>query len=205
MYEGPGSYVPLARIDGGREKATIRWYHCGVNGAPDRVTNEEGKTEWRHDTGGWGRTESEYEYGMIRENLRYQGQYLDRETGLHYNLHRYFAPECGRFIQPDPIGLLGGINLYQYAPNPLGWIDPLGLKSCFSSSTGQKRAEDIIKKHGGIQTAENRYQMPNGATNASGTAGWRDDILGHPEFGAGSHVNAWNEAEGILSNLHLDY
>ncbi|ENC3012003.1 RHS domain-containing protein, partial [Escherichia albertii] len=96
VYEGPGSYVPLARIDGGREKATIRWYHCGVNGAPDRVTNEEGKTEWRHDTGGWGRTESEYEYGMIRENLRYQGQYLDRETGLHYNLHRYFVPECGR-------------------------------------------------------------------------------------------------------------
>ncbi|RZN16676.1 hypothetical protein D9734_23165, partial [Escherichia sp. E14S1] len=149
-------------------------------------------------------------------------------------------------IVTDPIGLLGGINLYQYAPNPLRWIDPLGLKSCFSSSTGQKRAEDIIKKHGGIQTAENRYQMPNrraarqaaseiagnlgsdriitrkpdfrggpytwkdsqgriGATNASGTAGWRDDILGHPEFGAGSHVNAWNEAEGILSNLHLDY
>lgn len=71
VYEGPGSYVPLARIDGGREKATIRWYHCGVNGAPDRVTNEEGKTEWRHDTGGWGQTESEYEYGMIRENLRY--------------------------------------------------------------------------------------------------------------------------------------
>nr|WP_249530501.1 hypothetical protein [Escherichia coli] len=29
------------------------------------------------------------------------------------------------------------MNLYQYAPNPLGWIDPLGLKSCFSSSTGQ--------------------------------------------------------------------
>ncbi|HEB1065740.1 TPA: RHS domain-containing protein [Escherichia albertii] len=127
VYEGPGSYVPLARIDGGREKATIRWYHCGVNGAPDRVTNEEGKTEWRHDTGGWGQTESEYEYGMIRENLRYQGQYLDRETGLHYNLHRYFVPECGRFIQPDPISLAGGINLYLYAPNPIGWIDPWGL------------------------------------------------------------------------------
>ncbi|WP_033851964.1 RHS repeat-associated core domain-containing protein, partial [Yersinia wautersii] len=33
----------------------------------------------------------------------------------------------GRFITPDPIGLAGGLNLYQYAPNPLGWIDPLGL------------------------------------------------------------------------------
>ncbi|WP_276526767.1 RHS repeat-associated core domain-containing protein, partial [Lonsdalea britannica] len=31
---------------------------------------------------------------------------------------------------PDPIGLAGGINLYQYAPNPLTWIDPLGLSKC---------------------------------------------------------------------------
>ncbi|HGG4254189.1 TPA: RHS repeat-associated core domain-containing protein, partial [Salmonella enterica subsp. salamae serovar 42:z29:-] len=40
---------------------------------------------------------------------------------------RYYDPECGRFTQPDPANLAGGINLYQYAPNPLAWIDPLGL------------------------------------------------------------------------------
>ncbi|WP_198598809.1 RHS repeat-associated core domain-containing protein, partial [Escherichia sp. MOD1-EC5457] len=49
------------------------------------------------------------------------------ETGLHYNLFRYYAPECGRFVSQDPIGLAGGINLYQYGPNPLSYIDPLGL------------------------------------------------------------------------------
>ncbi|WP_276606039.1 MULTISPECIES: RHS repeat-associated core domain-containing protein [unclassified Escherichia] len=58
----------------------------------------------------------------------FQGQYLDREAGLHYNLFRYYNPECGRFTQPDPIGLRGGLNLYAYAPNPLSYIDPLGLK-----------------------------------------------------------------------------
>nr|WP_241488375.1 RHS repeat-associated core domain-containing protein [Winslowiella iniecta] len=31
------------------------------------------------------------------------------------------------FTQPDPIGLRGGLNLYAYGPDPLGWIDPLGL------------------------------------------------------------------------------
>ena len=36
---------------------------------------------------------------------------------------------CGRFTQPDPIGLLGGLNLYQYAPNGVTWVDPWGLKS----------------------------------------------------------------------------
>ncbi len=65
--------------------------------------------------------------------LRFQGQYHDVETGLHYNLARYYDPRTGRFIQPDPIGLLGGINHYQYAPNPVMWVDPHG--SCAKEDT----------------------------------------------------------------------
>ena len=50
------------------------------------------------------------------------------ETGLHYNLMRYYEPEAGRFVNQDPIGLLGGEHLYQFADNALVWFDPLGLK-----------------------------------------------------------------------------
>ena len=57
-----------------------------------------------------------------------QEQYLDRETRLHDNLFRYYDPDSGRFTQQDPIGLAGGINLYQYGANSLTRIDPLGLK-----------------------------------------------------------------------------
>ncbi|WP_234830992.1 RHS repeat-associated core domain-containing protein, partial [Pseudomonas savastanoi] len=60
-------------------------------------------------------------------NLRFQGQYFDVQTGLHYNTFRYYDPEIGRFITQDPIGLEGGFNLYQYAHNPAAWIDPWGL------------------------------------------------------------------------------
>ena len=60
------------------------------------------------------------------QNLRFQGQYLDRETGLHYNTFRYYDADIGRFISPDPIGLEGGINLGSYSPNPISWIDPWG-------------------------------------------------------------------------------
>ncbi|WP_446697440.1 RHS repeat-associated core domain-containing protein [Thorsellia kenyensis] len=63
---------------------------------------------------------------LYGQPLRFQGQYFDQETGLHYNTFRYYDPETGRFTQQDPIGLAGGINLYQYAPNPLSWVDPLG-------------------------------------------------------------------------------
>ncbi|MWP61183.1 hypothetical protein GQ593_02305 [Gilliamella sp. Pas-s25] len=64
------------------------------------------------------------EHQSIEQNLRYQGQYLHRKTGLHYNTFRYYDPDIGRFTLPDPIELLGGFNLYQYAPNGLIWIDP---------------------------------------------------------------------------------
>ncbi|MHC5178869.1 RHS repeat-associated core domain-containing protein, partial [Serratia rhizosphaerae] len=62
------------------------------------------------------------------------GQYQDNESGLHYNLFRYYEPEVGRFTTQDPIGLQGGLNLYQYAPNPYGWVDPLGLAVCNAGS-----------------------------------------------------------------------
>jgi RHS repeat-associated protein len=67
-----------------------------------------------------------YAFKYDVQNLRMQGQYHDRETGLHYNTFRYYDCDTGRFTTEDPIGLLGGLNLYQYAPNPLMWIDPWG-------------------------------------------------------------------------------
>nr|WP_273924137.1 RHS repeat-associated core domain-containing protein [Pseudomonas idahonensis] len=64
----------------------------------------------------------------ITNPLRFQGQYHDHETGLHYNRYRYYDPEVGRFVSKDPIGYAGGLNLFAYAPNPAGWVDPLGLQ-----------------------------------------------------------------------------
>ncbi len=59
---------------------------------------------------------------------RFPGQYYDQETGLHYNYYRYYDPTTGRYVTPDPIGLVGGINLFVYVRNdPTNNIDPLGL------------------------------------------------------------------------------
>jgi RHS repeat-associated protein len=76
----------------------------------------------------WGNTLEEVRepYNIEEQNLRFQGQYLDREIGLHYNTFRFYDPDVGRFTTPDPIGLMGGFNLYQYGPNPVGWLDPWG-------------------------------------------------------------------------------
>jgi len=55
------------------------------------------------------------------------------ETGLHYNYFRYFNPQTGRYITPDPIGLEGGINLFVYTNNPVNYIDPFGLHEMYTS------------------------------------------------------------------------
>ncbi|MTB82159.1 hypothetical protein GKR55_16885 [Providencia stuartii] len=80
--------------------------------------------------------------------MRFQGQYFDKETGLHYNTFRYYAPDLGRFTQQDPIGLAGGLNLYQYAPNPLTWVDPWGLTSQVVRYVSEAGANAIIEATG---------------------------------------------------------
>ncbi|SQJ65166.1 protein rhsA [Escherichia coli] len=129
IYRDQGSYEPLARVDkAGKEGPNrILYFHTDVNGAPEEMTDSDGKIVWETGYQVWGNTIQEKDHGGVEQNLRYQGQYLDRETGLHYNLHRYYDPDVGRFMVTDPIGLLGGLNLYSYVPNPLSWIDPLGL------------------------------------------------------------------------------
>ena len=64
----------------------------------------------------------------LLQPIRFQGQFFDGETNLHYNRFRYYDSDVGMFVQRDPIGLMGGSNTYQYAPNPTKWIDPIGLK-----------------------------------------------------------------------------
>lgn len=81
----------------------------------------------------------------IDNPIRFQGQYHDPETGLHYNRHRYYNPNTGRFLTPDPIGLAGGLNNYQYVPNPTGWVDPLGLVSLAKDEPDKSLDRDQVE------------------------------------------------------------
>ncbi|PPS61390.1 hypothetical protein CR917_10575 [Pseudomonas sp. BRM28] len=79
----------------------------------------------------------------LNNPIRFQGQYHDHETGLHYNRYRYYDPAVGRFVGQDPIGYLGGFNLYQYVPNPIDWIDPWGLARIKNAVEGDRRHQEF--------------------------------------------------------------
>jgi len=92
----------------------------------DLVGTIVGKTVWAARYAPYGRVEPVV--ATIEQPWRLPGQYEDPETGLHYNRQRYYDPDTGRFLTPDPIGQEGGLNIYVYAEaDPINHSDPLGL------------------------------------------------------------------------------
>ena len=158
FYE-PDSFVPLATL----QNDGLYWYQCDQIGAPMELIDEQAQVAWSVQYQVWGET-SELHVGngaaitattvalRVAQPFRYQGQQFDEETGLHYNRFRYYDPTCGRFVSQDPIGLLGGFNLFLYSPNPVGWIDPFGLAGegalgTYGSLTGRKHSGDLMEAH----------------------------------------------------------
>ena len=109
----------------------LAWYQCDHLGTPQELTDRTGQIAWSAQYKAWGEvTEQRSEWARqkgLTNPIRFQGQYHDHETGLHYNRYRYYDPRVGRFVSKDPISYAGGLNLYAYAPNPVEWVDALGL------------------------------------------------------------------------------
>ncbi len=131
IYE-PGTFRPLAMLDGkGPKRACPFYYQLDHLGTPQELTDYSGDIVWSAKYSAYGKVTSlelaTEDY--LNQPLRFQGQYFDDESGLHYNRHRYYDPEVGRYLTPDPVKLAGGLNQYRYVPNPTGWVDPLGLTS----------------------------------------------------------------------------
>ncbi|SDJ24765.1 RHS repeat-associated core domain-containing protein [Rhodococcus triatomae] len=128
----PGTHTPLTQtrvpLDPNDQAAVDAEFHAIVTdlvGTPtelvDPVTAE---VEGRSTTSLWGVTAWA---GAAATPIRFPGQYFDDETGLHYNLHRYYNPDTARYTTPDPLGLAPSPNPNSYPHNPTAWTDPLGL------------------------------------------------------------------------------
>ena len=132
IYTDQDSYEPLAQVrnwtnEDGENRQQTRYFHCDQIGIPREMTDKDGNLLWFGNYTGWGRLKEETKVTQTaHQPFRLQNQYCDEETGLHYNFFRYYEPDAGRFVNQDPIRLMGGENLYRFAPNTGSWIDPSG-------------------------------------------------------------------------------
>lgn len=138
---------------------------------PRVVTDSSQTTLWAWNSDPFGNGQPT---GSLTYNLRFPGQYYDAETGHNYNYYRDYDPGTGRYVESDPIGLLGGVNTYKYTKgNPVTHYDPLGL---FCISLGSDTTDwtetarhDVSYTLSGVVFAE--------ATGAAGSCLWVRSVL----------------------------
>ena len=121
----PGTFRPMAKVENGKAYACV----TDQVATPRELMTREGKLAWCAGFTAFG----ELDTLKAKETdcpIRFQGQWFDEESGLHYNFHRYYDPETGKYLSSDPIGLDGGTRSYGYVHNPVSWVDPFGLAGC---------------------------------------------------------------------------
>jgi RHS repeat-associated protein len=112
--------------------------------AVQHLLDSRGTMLWQASLEAYGKVASQE--GALESPFRFRGQYFDRETGLHYNFYRYYDPQLGDYVAPDPLRLIGGANFYAYPRNPLLWDDPFGL-SCGKPKCKGDEAEAAMDAH----------------------------------------------------------
>ncbi|NHZ45044.1 RHS repeat-associated core domain-containing protein [Massilia aquatica] len=214
VYE-PDSFMPLAQLDtvaddGNDEHCTeVHHIHTDHLGTPNEVTDQQGEIVWASEYRAWGNVLRVVQAAPKRYSLpginsqaanvaefqpiRFLGQYHDNETGLNYNRFRYYDADCGRYVSLDPIGLAGGSNSYQYAPNPSGWTDPLGLIkdcSCGGSTNTPTEGSAVLSAADfpGVARKISQKQLRH--------------VVGRKEYEGGGLMNSVPDAQKVLDAFH---
>jgi RHS repeat-associated protein len=127
---GPGVDEPLVQYTG--SGATNRAYL--ITDHQGSVIAENGATTTRYSYGPYGEPNT-----WTGSRFRYTGQIALPEVNLYHYKARAYCPECGRFLQTDPVGYEAGLNWYAYVENdPINSLDPSGMDQVCASETGTR-------------------------------------------------------------------
>jgi RHS repeat-associated protein len=202
IYE-PGSFRPLVMLDGeGPLKAAPFYYQLDHLGTPQELTDYSGEIMWSAKYRAYGNLAA-LDVAEIDNPLRFQGQYFDAETGLHYNRHRYYNPGTGRFLTPDPIQLAGGLNNYQYVPNPTGWVDPLGLSGNCPDADKKLSLGETPDSSSGSNVHAAGPATPPAPANPPGQ-GYHNEVYASKPVKPQDAAGKWHDflGEGPYTNIH---
>ncbi|MBN6040238.1 RHS repeat-associated core domain-containing protein [Amycolatopsis sp. 195334CR] len=128
----PGTATPVTQLDRGPAGERFHSVITDAVGTPTELVDEHGQLAWHSRRTLWGR-ELPSSAARASTPLRFPGQYADPESGLHYNVFRYYDPASARYLSQDPLGLTAGPNPFAYVGDPFGDSDVLGLVCTRSS------------------------------------------------------------------------
>ena len=174
----PFMFVEYPNLEAGPETGRAYFIFTNQIGAPLRVEDVQGRTVWAAEIDPFGRARVTVNLG-IDMSLRFPGHYFDAETGLHYNRFRYYSPELGKYLQVDPLGIGGDINLYGYSSNPLVEVDidgnekrckgkPKPGKAGGKRKTGPKKPCDALYERGSFRKSAIQKAKKEAPRNKSG-------------------------------------
>jgi RHS repeat-associated protein len=150
----PGTFDPLAK-ETISAAGKVSFYPIVTDqlGTPKELFDTEGNCVWQAEHTLWGETtvawqkkEPDTQLPLVDCSLRFQNQWEDEESGLHYNLNRYYDPDSGQYLSSDPIGLQGGLRTHGYVHDPVQSVDPFGLAPCGTKIKGIKTDYGIAKQ-----------------------------------------------------------
>ena len=99
--------------------------------------------------------------GSTDQPYRYSTKMYDADTGLYYFGYRFYSPALGRWINRDPLGVRGGLNLYAYAlNNPLRYVDPNGLEPglfTFDDETKRRQSDAFRREEEALRPIREAY------------------------------------------------
>ena len=171
LADRPVALIVYTYSGTGTTPLTTTYYSVEADhlGTPRLITDSTQAQRWTWHSAPYGDTqpnENPASKGVLVYNLRFAGQYFDKETNLHYNWNRDYESTTGRYIESDPIGLAGGINTYAYVgTSPVTRADRYGLIWWVPVYYGVIYASEITLA--AIVVAEIIGGVPNPVTRAS--------------------------------------
>jgi RHS repeat-associated protein len=160
--------------------STINFSHYSRDhlGSIREVTASNGAVGGRYDYDAWGNQITAE--GKISVDFGYTGHYFHQPSGLNLTRYRAYSPALGRWLNRDPIGELGGINLYSYVNNePIRSFDPLGL---YDYSEAQTRKLFLVPAYiyatqGPISGPLNIFHLSMGDYDFGNSTRYSDDTF----------------------------
>ncbi len=193
------------------------WLHTNHLGAPEAATNAQGQLVWqaRYEAFGaahvnegqttqaqQGASQNAQPFGL---NLRLPGQYFDVETGLHYNRQRYYDPQAGQYLTPDPLGNPDGPNPYAYVRyNPLGNVDPDGLVLFAFDGTNSSNPPAEHSTYSNVYKFYLAYDVSD-VNSGNGDKAWYMNGVGRDDNDSQIETNLTDALDGNTGHARVQY